>query len=378
MTTPHAKGHLIRNTGIGQGQYVWWESKEACDQWFLKKAAGIEITDYSRIYGEPQSNKDNVACVHVNAPLSKTVDCDYFSYFNDDAGRWFHAAIIGREFVSDSSCRLHFTIDYVATYFDTLKFKQCWVERITTEDAPYQNLLPEPIAVQVVESPVADPFEAGADVSWLGDLNQVFDDISFVVNTDMNQEGQVNEPETNYVSGYPYGGYIKVHGDLNGVKNQVKGIIQRVRNLLSKTTATAATVQSIVAAPTMACQLGADRANGVGAVMTCPSAGKWNKTKNYQYMKIISGSGQVMEIKPINFGTATIPFTCYFYGGVSGHAELCCVANNNSFALKVASPPWAQISFAGTGADGQTVLSNTDSINRGIQSVVQGMLSSTQ
>lgn len=62
------QGWLIRGTGIGNGNYKYFESKTACDEWFKSKQIGT-FSNYSVIHGEsPDKNHFNVACVHVKLP----------------------------------------------------------------------------------------------------------------------------------------------------------------------------------------------------------------------------------------------------------------------------------------------------------------------
>lgn len=128
------EGKLIKKTGISPGNYMYWSSKSACDSWFLGKAFG-SFDNYSVIRADPTSkNGFNVACVHVDIPYSESTECDYVSFKQKEYSRWFHCQVIDREYVNEQTCRLYFSIDYVATFFDTIELGKCLVERTHVTD----------------------------------------------------------------------------------------------------------------------------------------------------------------------------------------------------------------------------------------------------
>ena len=205
--------YLIKDTGISPGNYMYWASKEECDNWFNNKSFKT-LTDYSYVRNGPNSmNGYNVGCVHVELPYSEVTMCDYLAYKNEEfEDRWFYAQVVNIEYVNKDSTRLYFVLDYVASYYDTISLGKCFVERTHVGDdwkskgseSASKYLLPEPFAVNIQNRPdllLDDPFREANDRLYLNTSK-------FNLITTISDDGKINNPEIKYQAGGALSGYL--------------------------------------------------------------------------------------------------------------------------------------------------------------------------
>lgn len=261
--------HLIQNTGISPSNYKYWESKEACDSWFLGKSKQ-KLEDYSYIRGDQLSkNGYNVGCVHVNLPYSTTTDCDYISYKNrifED--RWFHCQVVNREYVNEDSTRLYFVIDYVASYWDTLDYGTSFVERTHVGDdwkskgteTASKYLLPEPFSIECRPRPdllLDEPFK---DIN----LDLFYDHCKFNLVTTVSDSGEINNPEIFYQSGASISGYLYSGTDAE--------ITEKLKKYVTFSSQLVVRAESIL--------------NHVSSIYLCPESVIGNTTNTPEYTEI--------------------------------------------------------------------------------------------
>lgn len=164
-------GNLIANTGICPGNYKWWASKDDCDQWFINKSV-YAFSNYEFVRADEASRYgSNVMCVHLAIPREQIDVCDYVSFRNGDNGRWYHCVVVGREYRNANSSVIYFSVDYVATYWDTIVINKSFIERTHVNDDwagdQFANnyLLNEPFQVQLV--PRADLYNGSTGIGAL-------------------------------------------------------------------------------------------------------------------------------------------------------------------------------------------------------------------
>lgn len=211
-------GKLIKNTGISPGNYKYFASKGACDNFFLGKSFA-DFSDYSVVRGEaPSKHGYNVQCVHVDMAYSDSLLCDYVGYQNSGDNRWMFGIVTSREYVNEKSTRLYFTIDYVASYYDTIKIGKSFVERTHVNDdwvggalgelgetlSANKYFLSEPIGSDAYSRPeliASNPFEASnARISP--------DTAKFNVQSSVSDTGEISKPTINFQSGGAISGYL--------------------------------------------------------------------------------------------------------------------------------------------------------------------------
>lgn len=216
--------NLVANTGICGGNYKYWSSKDECDKWFINKATDI-ITTNSFIRPDGASkNGYNVACVHVAKPYKECLEYDYLSFFEENEGRYLHAQIIDREYVNDKSTRLHFALDYVASYWDLIKINNSFIERTHVNDDWQGNftaskyLLGEPLSMDVFYRPEVEgtnPFDSV-------NIELTPDNSDYTLITTVKPDGTFNDPQINYQAGGSIAGYITV-----GSKAQIEEVMKK-------------------------------------------------------------------------------------------------------------------------------------------------------
>lgn len=254
------KVNLISKTGICSGNYKYWASKEECDKWFLAKSVA-EFTNLS--FTRPdQTTKSayNAACVHIPRAYADCVDCDYISFNNDaEGGRQYHAQIIGREYVNEKSTRLYFAVDYVATFWDTIKIGKSFIERTHVSDDWNGNftasnyLLAEPIPTEVFYRPEAtlyNPFDDIGNIELTSVSNST---VKFNMITTVKADGTIDDPEINYQAGGSIAGYLNV-GDKATIEELMKVYVTYSNQLVNRKDSILSYLNNIYVAPTVVCE----------------------------------------------------------------------------------------------------------------------------
>lgn len=247
------EGYLIKNTGITTGNYMYWESKTACDSWFQSKKVS-SFSAYSVV--RPESNSKfgfSVASIHVDMPYNETTECDYASIKNDNYNRWIHCCVINREYVNEKSTRLYLSIDYIASYWDTIEIKESFIERTHVNDdwagvlfdqTASKYLLPEPVIVTCRHRPellLKNPLE---DVNyWLTPEESEYCLVSAV-----SEDGEVNNPKMNFQSGSCLFGY-SYSGDKARIEELASKYITYMSKMINKSNSFAENIESIYFAP---------------------------------------------------------------------------------------------------------------------------------
>lgn len=333
---------FLENTGIGNGNYPWANSKKALDDWFMGYSTGEIFTEYSVVRGDSQSkNGYNVACVHVNKAYEDAILCDYIGYKNDGDNRQHWAAVVGREFVNTGSTRIYFAIDYVASYFDLIDFGYSFVDRMTDESEPYENLLPEPIGSVIFEQPIN-----GA----MGDVNAKMGQCSAVVVSQADLESgnfEINEPQGGYLSGSWIGGYIYRNQTKDQVKEKIKSYYKTNNSLFARQLSAMNAIRDIIVSPNVA-QNDSQQAERFSASIPLPQKGLWNKTKNYQWAILVGNSGSI-ELRGEVY-SATVSCAVFYYGGANGFCRVIPQIKGSNFTSSpmIDSAAWAGMPFAGS------------------------------
>lgn len=248
-----AKVYLIAKTGITGGNYKWWESKEACDKWFLGKAKGEAIDKVSFIRPDSTTKSAyNAACVHIPLAYKECIECDYIAFNNDaEGGRLFLAQIIGREYVNEKSTRLYFAVDYVATYWDTIKVGKSFVERTHVGDdweggfTASKYLLPEPVPVVSFYRPEtlnANPFDDTNTEMIIGSAQY-----NLITSVDIN--GAINKPTITLQTGGSVTGNLYSSADRADVEQWLGKIVSYTARLINRGDTVTQYAQNIFVCP---------------------------------------------------------------------------------------------------------------------------------
>lgn len=324
------EGRLIHNTGICPGNYKYFSSKGDADGFFLGKAKS-SFDNYSVIRPDPTSkNGFNVACVHVNKKYDETTECDYVSFRYDEYSRWFHCQVVDREYVNENSCRLYFVIDYVATFFDTIKLGKCLVERSHVDDdwisqeahlSAHKYLIPEPVAANSYHRPellLINPYEV---------MNQKLNIDNGLYNmiTSVSKDGKINEPKIKYQAGGNISGYLE-RGTRPQIEEAMGLYVTYMNKLINKRNSMIEYVQSIYFAPDEVTN------DDSGAVIIYPSFFnittmiRWGNLPNIKHAKTLMyfsyltrSNGNDYTFKAHEYGD-TVVYDFVMSGGPSGYA----------------------------------------------------------
>lgn len=353
------KGNLIFNTGICPGNYMYWASKSECDNWFSNKSKG-NFDNYSVIKPDPRSrNAFNVACVHVDMPYSKLTECDYVSINNEGFGRWIHCQIVDREYVNEKSTRLYFSIDYVASFYDTIKLGRCLVQRTHVTDdwdgmvSKSKYLLPEPLPVNVYSRP-----ELMSGLGVFDGINQWLDiDGSFyTLISSVKDDGTVNDPKMNFQAGAPVNGYM-YNGTPAEIEEMCKKYITYSSKIINKSSSIMENVTNIYCSYI---QVAENRDNKPilhpgGTVITFvgdilhPTGFKFPKhakVLDYFRVRIVGNSGDYIW-SLANIGNE-LWFKAYFTGGPNGNCTILFYNKEGKYAQnRISSNSWPAVSIAG-------------------------------
>lgn len=351
------KGNLIFNTGICPGNYMYWGSKSECDDWFANKSKG-NFDNYSVIKPDPRSrNAFNVACVHVDMSYSKLTECDYVSINNEGFGRWIHCQIVDREYVNEKSTRLYFSIDYVASFYDTIKLGRCLVQRTHVLDdwdglvTKSKYLLPEPLPINVHNRPeLMGSFPLEGINSWL-DIDGAY----YTLISSVKDDGTVNDPKMNFQAGTPINGYI-YNGGPSQIEEMCKKYITYSSKIINKSSSIMENVTNIYCSYVSVAE---NRDNKpiehpdklftfVGQVLN-PSTFKFPKhakVLDYFRLRIIGNSGDVI-CSLAEYGNE-INIKALFSGGPTGKCTLLIFDKQKRYSQQyICTHNWPAVSIAG-------------------------------
>lgn len=292
------KVNLISKTGICSGNYKWWASKEDCDKWFLSKSIA-EFTNLSFIRPDTTTKSAyNAASIHIPSPYADCVDCDYISFNNiAEGGRQYHAQIIAREYVNQKSTRLYFAVDYVATFWDTIKIGKSFIERTHVSDdwngdfTASNYLLAEPIPTEVFYRPEATLYNPCDDIGNLELINVSNATVKFNMITTVDINGSIDDPSIEYQAGGSIVGYLNV-GDKLTTEQNMKKYVTFSNQLINRKDSILTYLNNIYVAPTVVCEDEADTPQSEQSSATFPQMFDLNQmykprhAKVYDYLRV--------------------------------------------------------------------------------------------
>lgn len=243
--------HLIENTGICSGNYKYWASQADCNAWFMARVlSSVEALSFIRPDAVTKSAY-NAACVHIPVEYSNCLTCDYIAFDNATEGRVFYAQIIGREYVNEKSTRLYFAVDYVATYWDSIKVGKSFVERTHVGDdwegsfTASRYLLPEPVPVRVFYRP--DVFNSNPLDGVNNEMTINNAQYNLITSVDIN--GVINQPKITMQAGGGVTGNLYSSGDLNDVQEWLGKVVTYTARLINRGDTVTQYVNNIYACP---------------------------------------------------------------------------------------------------------------------------------
>lgn len=361
------KVNLISKTGICSGNYKYWASKSECDKWFLGKSAH-EFTNLSFVRPDINTKSAyNAASVHVPLPYSDCIDCDYLSFNNEaEGGRMFHAQIIGREYVNEKSTRLYFAVDYVATFWDTIKIGKSFIERTHVSDdwsgsfTASNYLLPEPIPVDVFYRPELHQYNPCDDIGNTELTKVANDTVKFNMITTVKTDGTLDEPEIQYQAGGSIAGYLNV-GSKEQIEEYMKTYVSYSIQLINRKDTILSYLNNVYVAPTAVCEDESDSPVTEETLATFPemfslgTAYKPKHAKVYDYLRVrfntLGGSvtlrpcdiKQGLKVTMLKTGSPTGCYTAVFTGAGGGEM-LTRLSTPNWPAVNVSAAQRSQVS----------------------------------
>lgn len=352
-----SEGYLIRKTGICAGHYKYFESKEECDAWFLSKSFA-NFDNYSVIQPDLNSkNGYNVACIHLNMSYSEITECDYVSYKNEGYDRYFHCQVIEREYINELSCRIYIVIDYVATYYDTIKIGKSFIERTHVIDdfnnfgTASKYLLPEPISVNIDYHQEYNTF------------NDIFEDVNkhllpklseFTLLSNIDNYGNINNPKIIFQSGASVAGFI-YNGDKEYIESLLNKYVTYSHKLINKASSTFDNLVSVYYCPKVVSEnrdstpffmLHQIRLLDIYIHAIDYLNIKNAKTLDYFRYEIVTNSDSIIfsqaETGP------EINMIIYFTGGQNGKCTINILNDKKNFiSKKVSTKSWANVNISG-------------------------------
>lgn len=350
--------NLISKTGICSGNYKYWANKTECDNWFLNKSF-LTVSDASFIRPDSTSkNGYNAACIHIPYNYDEVSVCDYISFQNpSENNRWFHAQVIFREYVNAKSTRLYFAVDYVATYYDTIKTGMSFVERThvnddwnTTDFTASKYLLPEPMAADIVLRTELMKFNP------LDSVNKEIDgtDVKFNMLTSVKDDGTMNDPEIQFQAGGSISGYINV-GDRDKISEIMAKYVTYSTQLITRKDSLLNYLNAIYVAPTLVSENESDSAEtediicNFEDVFDFGTMYKPRHAKVYDYirMRFTTLSGSVI-LKPSEY-TFGVYLRVYKTGSPTGCYTLRFMQSEGGiFTNLLKTPTWPAVSATAT------------------------------
>lgn len=140
LIQPDTYIRLIKNCPIDSNynNTIYFYSIFDQTDYFKKSLDGITFTKQSY-----QRYADGV--IHLQRKGEDIYDCNYLMFQNSSFGeKWFYAFITKIESVNNVSCKVHYEIDIIQTWFWGCDLKTCFVEREhTLTDNPGEHLVEE-------------------------------------------------------------------------------------------------------------------------------------------------------------------------------------------------------------------------------------------
>lgn len=221
-----AKVTLIANTGINGNNYIAFKdigvNKYSVDNWFNSKTYTV-IDDLSEIYLTADGIHLNSGSVHV--PLSyqsvASRGIDYIKVENstifEESDRTYYLIVQKVEQINTNSCRIYFSVDWLASFWDQVEIGECQISQRLERDSinepsydqEYSNYLPENFTVKTVANKLeieqADGIKTGKTLEE--HCRDLYNNNSICIVTSTNQSGKIDNPKIVYQCGGSLGGY---------------------------------------------------------------------------------------------------------------------------------------------------------------------------
>lgn len=184
---------LSSGTGITQGHHRYFSSAGDALSFFRGKQV-YTTDDINIVRSLPSKHGWNVSEVHFPLTLRSLENAEYLSFYNKDVSSvWFHCRILHVEYVSESSSRVQFQIDYYATYIGYCTLGYGFLERghiPKGDDDIGKFLIQEPFNPPLVTTRVVEPALPLATETLKPDTYAFF--------SSSNEKGITNDPKINF------------------------------------------------------------------------------------------------------------------------------------------------------------------------------------
>src|SRR5699024_6558520 len=275
-------------------------------------------------------NGYNVSCIHIDKPYNDLILCDYLAIASDNDPRVYYAAVTSREWVSHNSTRLHFQLDYVLSFWDTIEIGTSFVERMHVTDdwddgtdqvgmyggrfTASKYLLPEPVPVNLIERSdliIQNPLDE--------DVNKKFVVNKFYTIASSDGSGNFTQPQIKYQCGGVVQGYT-YSGSESEINTIISKYVSEQNTMINRFQPLAAYVNAIYYGPEII-DNGSNRPKwgeikqDIAKFLYFNGLPKIKNAKTLDYIQIaVVGNSGVEIMKPSEYGR-NFNVNYYFVGG---------------------------------------------------------------
>lgn len=140
---PETTIQLYWRTGVDEQNQPYFTSEGAKLAWY-RVHSPITRTAYS-------FQRENRNWIRVEGKAEDLRDYDMFAFQNSEGSKWVFCKVEEVEFINPNCTEIRYSVDYMQTYIEDIRFGKCWVEREMQENdwdgstPSFNNLQPEGI-----------------------------------------------------------------------------------------------------------------------------------------------------------------------------------------------------------------------------------------
>lgn len=185
---PETTIQLYWRTGVDEQNQPYFTSEGAKLAWY-RVHSPITRTAYS-------FQRENRNWIRVEGKAEDLRDYDMFAFQNSEGSKWVFCKVEEVEFINPNCTEIRYSVDYMQTYIEDIRFGKCWVEREMQENdwdgstPSFNNLQPEGIETGAMTRTKVD------------DPDLTFDQFDMIVISKYGIQGE-KLTETKTINGYP-------------------------------------------------------------------------------------------------------------------------------------------------------------------------------
>lgn len=219
---PETTIQLYWRTGVDEQNQPYFTSEGAKLAWY-RVHSPITRTAYS-------FQRENRNWIRIEGKAESLRDYDMFAFQNSEGSKWVFCKVEEVEFINPNCTEIRYSVDYMQTYIEDIRFGKCWVEREMQENdwdgstPSFNNLQPEGI-------------ETGSMTRSIANLTGTveFDSFSVVCVSKYNENGNPT-PKITSMNNYPSGleeivFSLPKNGRLNDLENYISMLEEKGINV---------------------------------------------------------------------------------------------------------------------------------------------------